>query len=340
MHEFCIVRKRSSGFDCVMFGNIQKNTYVLQWIFGDWKMKKRIVYAVLATVLLVHATGLWAEQDEKSGGKQPEPKSNLPKKNTVTIPSNLSPKKPSSNSHSNPSSGNVYSGNAVAQPNYGSQALPTMKMPLDGNGGGFLNSVHTYGQANVQYGPNNLGVSGFPSYYANSLPMPAEAIERNNAFQTAITQLRASVTAEDKVSAREKLSTLVSEQLDGDLNRREEETAAIEKRIKEMRKQLDDRRAVKPEMLKILMMLIDNPQMGLGIPAEWMQSLMIQSNSYGTLNPTYGTPNFPGTGTMPDGRTGTLTYVQETVHTEDGKVETKYVPSYRMDNPSLPTTSY
>ncbi len=104
--------------------------------------------------------------------------------------------------------------------------------------------------------------------------MSPEDAARMRAFQDAIRELRGAENDDDKAAAREVVTKLVSEQLDSDLASREKELVAIEQRALELRKQLDERKTAKPELLKMLVMLIDNPQVGLGIPPEWMQMLM------------------------------------------------------------------
>ncbi len=101
-----------------------------------------------------------------------------------------------------------------------------------------------------------------------------EDMARMREFQDAIKELREADNDEDKLAARDRVTNLVSEQLETDLVNREKELAAIEQRAKELRKQLEERKTAKPELLKMLVMLIDNPQVGLGIPPEWMQMLM------------------------------------------------------------------
>ncbi len=123
--------------------------------------------------------------------------------------------------------------------------------------------------------------SGGQQFVVPGMPIPGmpmrmnpEDAARMRAFQDAIRALREAENAEDKSAAREQVTKLVSEQLEVDLGNREKELAAIEQRAKELRKQLDERKTAKPELLKMLVMLIDNPQVGLGIPPEWMHMLM------------------------------------------------------------------
>jgi hypothetical protein len=133
--------------------------------------------------------------------------------------------------------------------------------------------------------PGQFGMPGVT--YPQPTRMTPEDAARMRAFQEAIRALRSAESDEDKTAAREEVTELVSEQLDSDLANREEELDAIERRAKELRKQLDERKSAKPEMLKMLVMLIDNPQVGLGIPQEWMQMLM-RGQPSGNQQPNYG----------------------------------------------------
>ncbi len=133
------------------------------------------------------------------------------------------------------------------------------------------------GQSFAEIGSNDPGaITYLPSAFRASWLQrmsPADAA-RMRAFQDAIRELREAENDAEKTAARDQVTKLVSEQLDADLENREKELAAIEQRAKELRKQLDERKTAKPELLKMLVMLIDNPQVGLGIPPEWMQMLM------------------------------------------------------------------
>ncbi|MDX1927816.1 MAG: hypothetical protein SFV81_14935 [Pirellulaceae bacterium] len=133
-----------------------------------------------------------------------------------------------------------------------------------GGGGGFLAQARGFED---RFAGQQIAV-GRPAR------MTPEEAARMRAFQDAIKELREAEGADEKASARENVTKLVSEQLDADLESREKELAAIEQRAKELRKQLEERKTAKPELLKMLVMLIDNPQVGLGIPPEWMQMLM------------------------------------------------------------------
>ena len=142
-----------------------------------------------------------------------------------------------------------------------------------------------------------------PGQFAFGMParMTPEDAARMRAFQDAIRELREAEDGEDKTAAREQVTKLVSEQLDADLENREKELAAIEQRAKELRKQLEERKTAKPELLKMLVMLIDNPQVGLGIPPEWMQMLMRgQPDRYRQGFPmNFGEAGFPSTTPIP-----------------------------------------
>lgn len=126
-----------------------------------------------------------------------------------------------------------------------------------------------FGAQGEHYNVARFNQLGFPQQR-----MTPDDAARMRAFQDAIRELREAENTEEKTFARERVTKLVSEQLDADLENREVELAAIEQRAKELRKQLDERKTAKPELLKMLVMLIDNPQVGLGIPPEWMQMLM------------------------------------------------------------------
>ena len=121
----------------------------------------------------------------------------------------------------------------------------------------------------------DLSVAG-QKYYTPGMQqrMTSEDAARMRSFQEAIRELRKAESADEKSAARDRVTKLVSEQLEVDLANREKELVAIEQRAKELRKQLEERKTAKPELLKMLVMLIDNPQVGLGIPPEWMQMLM------------------------------------------------------------------
>ncbi len=133
----------------------------------------------------------------------------------------------------------------------------------------------------------------FQPILARTQRMNPEDAARMRAFQDAIKELRESESEDEKAAAREHVTKLVSEQLEVDLENREKELSAIEQRAKELRKQLEERKTAKPELLKMLVMLIDNPQVGLGIPPEWMQMLMRGQNDRFSINSPFSRPMNP-----------------------------------------------
>ncbi len=115
-------------------------------------------------------------------------------------------------------------------------------------------------------------------------PMSPEDIKKANDFAKAIEQLRKAKTETEKEESRKVINDMVSEQLDRDLAEREKRLAEIEAKAKELREQLTARKQSKAEIQKMLVLLIENPQGGLGLPPAWMNQI---NNSY----PTFG--SFP-----------------------------------------------
>jgi hypothetical protein len=114
-------------------------------------------------------------------------------------------------------------------------------------------------------------------------------------FRKAVDVLQKAQSVEEKAAAREQLGKIVGAQLEHDLQEREAKLAHIEARAKELREQLEQRRASKAEMQKMLLMLIESPETGLGLPPAWLGTVLRQP----TLNPQYGLP-------MADPRTPTV----------------------------------
>ncbi|MFO1063451.1 MAG: hypothetical protein U0892_06255 [Pirellulales bacterium] len=110
-------------------------------------------------------------------------------------------------------------------------------------------------------------------------------------FQKAVTALREADTDEKRVEAKEKLTALVSAQLDRDLDAREKALVEIEKKAKMMRDQIEQQRTMKSERVKLLTMLIENPQGGLGVPAEWLQS--VNNNRWPSGYGSYPSTSYP-----------------------------------------------
>lgn len=113
---------------------------------------------------------------------------------------------------------------------------------------------------------------------------PAENPANTKEFRDAIQALRDAKTEEDKTEAREKLNSIVSKQLDEDFTEREKRLAELEAKTKQLRDQLQQRKQSKSEIQKMLVMLIENPQGGLGLPQSWLN--VINQPAYPTFSTT------------------------------------------------------
>ena len=104
--------------------------------------------------------------------------------------------------------------------------------------------------------------------------IPEEEQLRLQAFQQAVSELRAKhESPEEREQARSVLRGLVVEQMERDLTNREEQLAEIESQAKQLRDQLEQRKAAKDEFLKLIMMMVEHPSSGIGLPSEWMSSI-------------------------------------------------------------------
>ena len=110
--------------------------------------------------------------------------------------------------------------------------------------------------------------------YAVPLGAPAADSKETQAFYKLVAEMRKAKDKEAKEEKRKQLQDMLSGQLDRDLAQREEQLQKIEERAKQLRDQLEARRESKAEMLKLLMMLVENPSAGFGLPDEWMRTLM------------------------------------------------------------------
>lgn len=135
-------------------------------------------------------------------------------------------------------------------------------------------------------------ISPMPGTYARPhavvQALSPEEQQQAKEFRDAVAQLRKADNDEDKKAARERLSEMISAQLDRDFEQREQKLAEIEARAKELREQLEHRRNTKSDIQKMLLMLIENPEAGLGLPPAWMNSVMSQPR--GVPADPYGTP--------------------------------------------------
>lgn len=105
-------------------------------------------------------------------------------------------------------------------------------------------------------------------------PLSPEEQRQAKEFRERVETLRRAKSDEEKTAAREQLNEMVAAQLERDLQERETKLAEIEARAKDLRDQLEQRRSSKAEIQKMLMLMIESPETGLGLPPAWMNSLM------------------------------------------------------------------
>jgi len=267
-------------------------------------MKKYFTLAILSALTLAGGSWLAAQQDEPArksrydDGALPTISRDGRDDSAVARPAEVARDTGSKNG-SHPVYDNARASSRQAT-GLNVQNLPTYQPGFNNNyGGGYGNYGGGYGAGPMPPMHTAAGTFPTPPQIAGihvTVRMSPEEAARMRAFQDAIGELRSAENDEEKSTARALVAKLVGEQLDADLESREKELAAIEQRSKELRKQLDERKTAKPELLKMLVMLIDNPQVGLGIPPEWMQMLMRgqpssnQSYQYG-FAPGYIVPN-------------------------------------------------
>lgn len=114
----------------------------------------------------------------------------------------------------------------------------------------------------------------------NGFPQTREDAQSAREFRETVDALRKAKTDEEKAEVRDKLNALVAKQLDQDLADREKRLLEIEAKAKELREQLQQRKTTKTEIQKMLVMLIENPQGGLGLPPSWMNAINQPVNNY------------------------------------------------------------
>ncbi len=100
-----------------------------------------------------------------------------------------------------------------------------------------------------------------------------EEFESAQEFRQTVEALRNAKTDEEKADIRAKLNDLVGKQIDQDLADRERRLTELEAKAKQLREQLQQRKQTKAEIQKMLVMLIENPQGGLGLPPAWMNAI-------------------------------------------------------------------
>ena len=122
-------------------------------------------------------------------------------------------------------------------------------------------------------------------------PMSEEEQQSALEFRQTVEALRKAKTDEEKTDIRAKLNDLVSKQIDQDLTEREKRLTELEAKAKQLREQLQQRKQSKADIQKMLVMLIENPQGGLGLPPAWMDTINYYSQPQ-TYYPQ-SLPNFP-----------------------------------------------
>lgn len=127
-----------------------------------------------------------------------------------------------------------------------------------------------------------------------------QEMAKARAFQSLVLQFRTNKDAQQTEVLRDKLREIIEMQLEQDLEDRETRLREIEDRAKQLRSQLDTRRESKEETVKLLMMLVENPTAGFGLPNQWLQSLVspIQPNPYRSSRPAQSS-RFPHNNSFP-----------------------------------------
>ena len=237
-------------------------------------MKKQLTLAFLSALTFAGGTWLAAQQDEPARDSARKARSEVAESPAFPpaasdVPAAVDTTKPQQNTRTRANTRTLFG----AKPSDKSEPSPAEGPESQAFDSGYLRYPAGVMPLNAQgFGPASVFLdTGMPREMRRMSP---EEAARMRAFQDAIRELRSALNDEEKAAAREEVTKLVNEQLDADLANRESELAAIEQRAKELRKQLEERKTAKPELLKMLVMLIDNPQVGLGIPPEWMQMLM------------------------------------------------------------------
>jgi len=93
-----------------------------------------------------------------------------------------------------------------------------------------------------------------------------EASEEMQAFKQAVDKLRMAKEGSDKDAAKKELAELLDRSFTHDLERREQEVAEIESRVKKLREQIERRKKAKDEIVGLRLKTIVNETEGLGFP--------------------------------------------------------------------------
>lgn len=112
------------------------------------------------------------------------------------------------------------------------------------------------------------------------------------AVQKLISQLRSEKDAKKKAMVRQQLKQIFESRIARDLSESEQRLAVAEAKLAELRQQLDERKANKDKTAGVLMLMIENPSAGAGIPASWMRTILAPQRSAG--NPFGDADTFGG----------------------------------------------
>ncbi len=127
--------------------------------------------------------------------------------------------------------------------------------------------------------------------------LAAEEVKRLSEFQSSVAEMRKKHDSKEaKEKARAAVEKMVVEQLDRDIQNREKQLSEIEEQVKQLRDQLEQRKSSRPELLKLLMMMIESPSSGIGLPSEWLGAIngqrIAESIPTGAYNSVIPSPVF------------------------------------------------
>jgi hypothetical protein len=126
-------------------------------------------------------------------------------------------------------------------------------------------------------------------YKTESL-LSEEQIDELQELRQVVEELRSGEgkTDEQMTELRRQAKEILGKQIDRDVQQRQKKLVEIERRAVELRKQLEARQQNKEKTIEMLLMLAENPGAGLGIPNEWLQSLMQNQGTFRYTLPASG----------------------------------------------------
>ncbi|GAB5403012.1 MAG: hypothetical protein Aurels2KO_12430 [Aureliella sp.] len=113
-----------------------------------------------------------------------------------------------------------------------------------------------------------------PSSFLGALQRAPSEQQIRNAFTVLSKTLRTSNDEGKREEARAKLGKLLKFQLNKDLLKRQSQLDAAEKKLAKLREQLESRKNNQAKVAEVLLLMIENPEAGVGIPRQWLQSIM------------------------------------------------------------------